>query len=109
MLEGEIKEESYFEQVQSFTNNFQFLRENTDVIAGVTGNRRRNRFTDKEAYDRFCSLREVLQTKFKDERSGLENLIKNKETHKTNVRILKARMEVMRRERERRIARGEGR
>ena len=69
-------------------------------IAGSKyGASQRNKFTDVESYERFCALRGLLKEQY-NEQKGIEKLLKRKNVHKTDIRILTARQEVIEQERE---------
>lgn len=93
MISARQKEEIYYEQVEHFTNGFQFLSEYPELIDATSGFRKR-KFTDREAYDRFCSLRTLLQLGI-SEYSQINKLLEDKSISDTDKRILEARKSVM--------------
>lgn len=93
MISGRIKEEMYYEQVEHFTNGFEFLSEYPELIDATSGFRNR-KFTDRESYDRFCDLRTKLQAGL-SEYSQVNRLLENEGINDTDKRILEARKSVM--------------
>lgn len=124
VLDAEIKNESYFEQVQKFTNNFRFLVENADIVS-ATGMRTGIKFNIEEG-KRFDLLKEILETKMKkvsDKKLRYNSKIKHKDDNEyraieelleqrdkmseIDIRILTARKEVIEKEIEVKSKRGE--
>lgn len=93
MISGRIKEEIYYEQVEEFTNGFQFLSEYPELVNATSGFRKR-KFTDRESYDRFCDLRIKLQAGL-SEYSQVNRLLEDKRISGTDKRILEARKSVI--------------
>jgi len=91
------KDELYFEQVRNFTNDFQFLRDDPLIVRARHGATKTAKFTDTESYERFCSLRNLLQKDY-NENIGIENLLKRKNIGKADARILSARKDVINKE-----------
>ena len=109
MLDTRIRterDELYFEQVRSFTNDFQFLRDYSEVVRARHGAGKTNKFTDTESYMRFTSLRNGLQKEY-NEHMGIELLLKSKKIDDVDRRILLARKEVLDREIEEKRKSGE--
>lgn len=100
------KDELYYDQVRKFTNDFQFLKQYSEVIKATKGSTKRSKFTDKDSYDRFCSLRERLQKKC-DEYTGIESLVNSSNIDEVDRRILIERKQVMDREIEEKRKNGE--
>ena len=100
MIGERIKEETYYEQVEDFTNGFQFLSEYPELVNATSGFRKR-KFTDREAYDRFCDLRTKLQSGL-NEYSQVNRLLEDKSINDTDKKILEARKSVIDKEIERR-------
>ncbi len=94
------KDELYFEQVRRFTRDFQFLKVYPEIIDASRGIRKIDRFTDSESYDRFCSLRELLQ-KGADEEAQIDKIIKSGKIDAIDEKILLARKEVIEKEKKR--------
>lgn len=94
------KDELYFEQVRRFTRDFQFLKVYPEIIDASRGIRKIDRFTDSESYDRFCSLRELLQ-KGADEEAQIDKIIKSGKINAIDEKILLARKEVIEKEKKR--------
>lgn len=100
LVDERINEENdqiYYDQVKEFTNNFQFLREYSEIVRATKGYRSK-KFTDKKAYDRFCSLREKLQKGYRGEESKINELLKDENIDNADRRILESRMQVMEKE-----------
>lgn len=96
MLDDRInteQDELYYQQVKNFTNNFQFLKDYTETARAIQG-ARNAKFTDKESYDRYYSLRLLLQEGY-DEYEQVGNLLESGELNSADVRILTARKDVM--------------
>lgn len=91
------KDNLYYEQVKSFTNDFSFLRDDTLVIRATTGTRR-EKFTDRESYDRYCNLRSMLQEVHRREYQGIEKLLNYGKVNSGDRRILEQRIKVMQKE-----------
>lgn len=101
MISERIKDEIYYEQTERFTNGFKFLSEYPELMSGY----RKEKFTDKEAYDRFCTLRTLLQNGV-SEYSQIKNLLNNQKLNNGDKTILEARKDVMDKEKARREVEG---
>lgn len=100
LLDERINEENdqiYYDQVKEFTNDFQFLREYSEIVTATKGYRGK-KFTDKNAYDRFCSLRESLQKGYRGEKFIINELLNSEKVDSADRRILESRMQVMEKE-----------
>lgn len=96
LIDIDINEEKtrlYYDQVMNFTNGFQFLSEYPEIIKATSGFTSR-KFTDREAYDRFCTLRTSLQDGF-SEYSQINRLLSKPNLDNGDKRILEARKRVM--------------
>lgn len=85
---GEEKDQIYYEQVRKFTNDFQFLSEYPELVNATSGHRK-GKFTDRESYDRFFSLRESVQCGI-NEYSQINNLLNAPNLNSGDKRILEA-------------------
>lgn len=92
-----IGDEIYYEQVKAFTSDFSFLRDDP-LIARATIGTRRVKFTDRESYDRYCNLRDLLQEGHRGEYQKIEGVLKEGKVDKSDRRILEERMQVMEKE-----------
>lgn len=109
MIDGRIKtekDELYFEQVKKFTKGFQFLREYPEIVRARHGVSKMDKFADSESYNRFCSLRELLQKEY-NEQLGIKLLLESGEIDDVDARILLARKEVIEKEIEEKRKTGE--
>lgn len=99
LLEQKISDEKdllYYEQVKYFTEDFSFLGQCTDIINAIKG-RRERRFTDRESYNRFYSLRASIQGSY-DEYNGIIKLLQKKETGNMDRKILNERKKILEQE-----------
>ena len=97
-----IKDEIYYEQVREFTAGFEFLRKFPEAINAINGyGFTGKKFTDREAYDRFCDLRTKLQDGV-SEYSQVNRILEDGGINDTDKRILEARKSVMDKEMEKR-------
>ncbi len=87
------KDKIYYNQVKTFTNDFQFLMQYPEIVRSMHGGKNK-KFTDKESYDRFCSLRLLLQKGY-DEYTEIDNLLKSKDIDDADKKILTVRKSVM--------------
>lgn len=99
MIDKRISDEKdnlYYEQTRSFTNNFSFLRESTELQRAV-GKARAAKFTDKESYSRFCELRTLFHdARTVSEAEQIESLLEREDISYADKRILGARLGVIR-------------
>lgn len=100
------KDELYFEQVKNFTKGFQFLRDYPEVEKVKHGASKINKFTDLESYNRFTSLRELLQNEY-NENIGIQMLLESGKITDADAKILCSRKEVLDREIEEKRKTGE--
>lgn len=91
------KDNLYYEQVKSFTGGFSFLRDDALVARATTGVKRQ-KFTDRESYDRYCNLRALLQEGYRGEYQKIERLLNDGKVDNGDRRILEQRMKVMEKE-----------
>ena len=104
MLEDKIKfekDEMYYEQVKRFTKGFKYFREYPEVIDCFEGHSQR-KFTDKESYNRYCSLRKKI-SRGSSEQYQIEKLLLDEKLNSVDRRILTERKSVMQKERGREI------
>ena len=97
MLDEKIKftkDETYYEQVKKFTNDFQFLAQYPEIVDGLEGHSNKRKFTDKEAYNRYYELRTRLNNGFSEE-SQIKMLLLNPKLNNVDRRILTERKAVM--------------
>lgn len=87
------KDQVYYDQVKKFTNDFCFLREYPEIPRALQSVKK-VKFTDKEAYDRYCSLRSELQKGY-DERLRIEELLERDDVDAVDKRILNERKVVI--------------
>lgn len=90
------KDETYFEQVRTFTDNFRFLRSYSETANAMYGAKKR-KFTDIESYHRYSDLRARL-IEANDEYLQINKLLGSKKIDNVDKRILLARKEYMDRE-----------
>lgn len=91
------KDNLYYEQVKSFTDGFSFLRDDALVARATTG-MKRQKFTDRESYDRYCNLRSLLQEGYRGEYQKIEGVLKEGKVDNGDRRILEQRLKVMEKE-----------
>lgn len=91
------KDNLYYEQVKSFTDGFSFLRDDALVARATTG-MKRQKFTDRESYDRYCNLRTLLQEGYRGEYQKIERLLNDGKVDNGDRRILEQRLKVMEKE-----------
>lgn len=91
------KDNLYYEQVRAFTNDFSFLRDDPLIVKAITGSRK-NKFTDRESYDRYCNLRSRLQEGYRGEYQKIEGDLKEGKVDNGDRRILEQRLKVMEKE-----------
>lgn len=101
---SEEKDQIYYEQVKAFTKGFQFLREYPEIMMATNGLTVK-KFTNRETYKRFCSLRMLVQDGF-SEYSQVNRLLEDESVNDADKRILEARKSVMDKEIERREIEG---
>lgn len=90
------KDELYYEQVRSFTDDFQFLSAEEMRLKGKSG--RMTKFTDEESAERYYALLAKIQ-KGEDEYLRITQLL-NKKINEIDKKILSGRKEVIDREKE---------
>ena len=99
-LIGEEIDEEYYEQVRSFTDDFKFLKESSEVMNAINGHsNKRKKFSDPIQYNRFCNLRNLVKKEY-DEYEQISNLLKDDSVSSVDKKILEARKAVMDREKE---------
>lgn len=102
MLDTKIEEEKdkeYFEEVKYFKRNFSFLKDLPEIADATMGISNR-KFKNLESYERYCNLREQLQTGWQGEFKIIEELLKSEGTPETDKKILEARLQVIKKEKE---------
>ena len=105
LLDKKIIDETYFGQVEKFTDGFKFLRENSEIYTASKG-RRKVKFTDLKSFDRFIDLRSKLQRIDGSEEQAIRRLLRNKKIDDIDKRILQARKNVIEKEREEKESEG---
>ena len=90
---SEEKDDLYYAQVKAFTRNFSFLRDYPELIAAVEGHKS-IKFTDKDSYNRFYDLRNLLQQE-SSEYYGINKLLSSENIDNGDRRVLEARREVI--------------
>ena len=96
-----LDEEVYYQDVKYYTHDFTFLRDFPEVALGSSP---RRGFFDTKCLFKYTDLREQLQNEWNEE-IGINKMLENNPDD-ANIRILMARREAMKRERERRVREG---
>lgn len=88
---------TYYEQTKGFTKDFSFLAGSPEIERARLGNSG-VKFTEKEPYERFCKLRQLIRDG-NDEYTQIVKLLQSNDIDDADKRILKSRLEVMNKER----------